>query len=726
MDEQRVMQIINDIEKKIPVNKWRINDVDVWPIYRNITAFKLFNSNIKSIPIEKINNNKNFLNGKLPNLSDLLEKRQEAEILILSDAVYRVEIDSVWYNRLSDPFYETVKKLGYRATNLDFSEQGVEKFPVIEETYSIRNQLNEIQNSPVLSDLHLDLPFFEEVHCNFLALTTNEDIVPKKEDLIWIASFVLKMKNVFKEILIRNKTKVVFIANYYQKMSYALILAARELNITTIDIQHGNQLNLYYHKWTNAPINGYNTLPSVFWNWSETDATPILEWTKLVNFHHSIIGGNLWIELWENNNNPIVQKYDKKTEMIMGHDEIKILITLQPSYGLIGWDSNIPEWLAEAIEKSPDYWKFYIRYHNQMHDTYKSEKDLCEKKLSHLVKSGKVETEKSTNLPLPSLLRKIDVHLTAYSTCVIEAKEFNVPSVTLHERAEIFFKQEIEDGWVLEAKNTVEVLNCIEKQLNFSGKTTKCNSGSHIILNDILKMLNNHTFSSAQSNLTTLLEIYYGDGLYEKVIESYEETNSMMNSIIAAKAYNQLGKNDLAIECLSNYLMKAKNSNCYKESIENILLSIELFLDAKDEQKIDLWIQYIIKYFKFNDSFVGVIFKRLFELEGHEVIIKLEYEGKFNMDVLFYKGRTLLKIGRGIEGVILLQKFLTIYNSGDFERQTLTSKENFLASAYFYVGEYFSYTSDIKKAIYYFEKSNEIYKGTNRKVEEILKELKGE
>src|SRR5690606_17307926 len=144
------------------------------------------------------------------------------------------------------------------------------------------------------------------------------------------------------------------------------ILAARRVGIPSVDIQHGNQRDIFYHKWMNVPTKGYNIVPNYFWCWEKEDAEAINRWANLTSIHEAIIGGNPWIELWKNDNHPSIKKYNKLIKEFIDRDAVNILVTLQPLYGLPNWNENIPYWVIRAIKKSPDNWKWYIRYHHAM------------------------------------------------------------------------------------------------------------------------------------------------------------------------------------------------------------------------------------------------------------------------------------------------------------------------------------------------------------------------
>ena len=79
------------------------------------------------------------------------------------------------------------------------------------------------------------------------------------------------------------------------------------------------------------------------------------------------------------------------------------------------------------ISKSPNNYFFWVRFHPNT-----SIRKAKETKRVLLNYGNKYDILISNSVPLYTLLRKIDIHITELSTVVIEAKEFGVPSIIMH------------------------------------------------------------------------------------------------------------------------------------------------------------------------------------------------------------------------------------------------------------------------------------------------------
>jgi len=104
-----------------------------------------------------------------------------------------------------------------------------------------------------------------------------------------------------------------------------------------------------------------------------------------------------------------------------------------------------------------------------------------------------VELGQATSLPLYALLRHMDLHITEYSSTVIEAEAFGVPSVVMNPLEADMFQEQISSGWALPAYTAEEVMDALQLQLDRKkllreAKATRSeNDGLSFLLNLIEK-----------------------------------------------------------------------------------------------------------------------------------------------------------------------------------------------------------------------------------------------
>ncbi|MEZ2718664.1 tetratricopeptide repeat protein [Niallia circulans] len=728
MEEKEVnfISFLNKIERDYPVSQWRMNNVDVWPLLRIQLGF---NIKVNETPISNNVIIEDNSIGKLPLLTDILNKEEDVDVFVLFDSLSRIKLGDIWYHRLSGPFNEEVRKMGLNVVNLEFSHHNIERFPVFDESYSITNQLRYMDEYNCLNPQY-KLEKYNKVKKEFF-LEFGENLkFPTIYSINKLTFNIQKLSYIFEVLFLKKKTKVVFVVNYYQYISHAIILAARRIGIPSVDIQHGNQLNLFYHKWLNVPKEGYNILPDYFWCWEKKNTFAINEWADDTIIHKAINGGNPWIELWQNNNHPFVKEHEKLMTKFIDENKVNILITLQPLYGLIDWKKNIPDWVIKAIDKSPDNWKWYIRYHPQMLGKYLNEKKECEEVLSVFIDNGKVETEQSTELPLMALLRAMTVHITAFSTCVIEAKYLQVPSITLHPHAEEYFDNEYTTGWANKATDTEDLLEKI-RTFVINKKAFKLpilvsdSIGLSKGISIILKREKNYLESNINQSIIQS-EVYFADKRYNEIVDEYEKNPLRKINFIVGRAYEKINEEKKAFNLYQQYL-KSLQRNLNKGIKDNIdireLILIKKFYQQqfKNEEieNLNTFIYHLISQLEYVKS---QFFQMLFRNRDYSEIKLWGDKIIHNIDVKFFLGRALLELGERKKGIELLNDYLFLRNSSENNPITsITLEKNYQVSAHLYLGEAYISQQKYHEARDQFNQCNILWNGYHKKATEYLR-----
>jgi transcriptional regulator with AAA-type ATPase domain len=127
------------------------------------------------------------------------------------------------------------------------------------------------------------------------------------------------------------------------------------------------------------------------------------------------------------------------------------LVSLQPVNGL-------SPLLVGAMKKAPDNWFWWIRMHPDM----RSKRMKVHRLLQSLHRDNWSLFE-ATDLPLYSLLKVMDVHITEYSAVVLEAEMFGISSIITHPLGRDFFQRQIQRRMVFEAYHLEDLLSKIEE-----------------------------------------------------------------------------------------------------------------------------------------------------------------------------------------------------------------------------------------------------------------------
>ena len=246
----------------------------------------------------------------------------------------------------------------------------------------------------------------------------------------------IALKNFYKMYLKASKTKNIVIVCYYDMKSFAIIRAANELVIPIIDLQHGVQGkgHFAYNYWPQDIVQSSKLFPTHFWCWDEWSANVIKTWFPEKN--NVIIGYNSWMK-----------------ERIKSENKTLIVFTSQPL------EDAIPKIIVEAIKNYTGKLKWCIRLHpHQLNEFPKYKKFLSDHEILDLI-----EFESVTNAPLSELLNKTYIHITDYSSVVLEAMWYNIPSVVISKRGTEYYKEQVPENMLISAYSTTSLITEIAK-----------------------------------------------------------------------------------------------------------------------------------------------------------------------------------------------------------------------------------------------------------------------
>ena len=171
--------------------------------------------------------------------------------------------------------------------------------------------------------------------------------------------------------------------------------------------------------WMRIPETGFEVLPNVFWSWAERDAARIRSWTSAASRAHTAVwGGNPALML--PSNLPAAAELISRADRLVSGAPVVALYTHQA-------EPSVSAMLLEAIRTSPQEWRWLIRFHPQYPDVIG---DVL-RVLDAAGVSSRVEISETGALPLPLLLARSTVHITEFSSSVIEAEALGVPSIVL-------------------------------------------------------------------------------------------------------------------------------------------------------------------------------------------------------------------------------------------------------------------------------------------------------
>lgn len=489
---KKSFQILDLIENKLDLSAFKIQGIDVWPFIRvrflimyfaqiegKLKDESYFNRLFTKFKLVALNKNLLFSFFKSIFIKFNFNKLNKKKHLILTDvSSKRFLFNDSWYDIYTDPFLDDL--LGNRddfcilETDNRYIGSKINFRPSIYiQPYIIKIFLISFfkKNPKISHDFLKNYNIYSDLLHDFkldkFKLSLNEI---RKE-----FTFIKNLSLFYSKIIDKVKPDLISMIQYSGYHGSALCYSANKLNISSLDIQHGVQGDLHptYH-FTNFPKAGYNVLPKKFLVWSNHEKD-ILD-KSFENRNSVIISGNLLLNKFKSQTN-LSKKFDKifKNKFNLVLSKKFILISLV-------WGEGFPDLIKDLITKSSNDYFFLIRIHPS---THKLEYKKLFKELSQINKQN-YEYLYSTKLPLHTILRNVNFHVTSVSSVVIEAAEFNVKSIVFSTRGQNYYQYLIDKNKVFYLNNAKSIISFFK--INNSKKFTFLKSLNNKKINYIEKL----------------------------------------------------------------------------------------------------------------------------------------------------------------------------------------------------------------------------------------------
>jgi len=277
-------------------------------------------------------------------------------------------------------------------------------------------------------------------------------------DLMTDMGKVFYFARIFEKTLRVLAPRAFFLSVYYHPVGMAWMLACRWAGVKSVDLQHG-RLGPYearYTQLTAAPANGYDLMPDAVWCWgAQTKHDIDVDKHPRCGRHSGLIGGNPWLYKWRYGDTDGLEPPEAKDFAARTASRRRILVSLQPL------DSPVGPELLKAMQQSPPEWLWLLRMHPLRKHTMPE--------ISAILKAAGVsnaELELPTSLPLFSLLRLVEHHVTVFSSVAVEAAAFGVRTSLLGAEGPTALAPQMKRGICRYTPTAEGVLAHIEEVLN--------------------------------------------------------------------------------------------------------------------------------------------------------------------------------------------------------------------------------------------------------------------
>ena len=450
-----VMNLINDVELRFPVDQWKVGGLKVWPLlrfeiyFRNADHFNVRGLNTAPALARRLKFGRDMARYCWAYLRDCARNRRPAgpiEAVFLSKGDTYTKLGQRWFDNFCDPFVDILER--EQVSHFLMTPATGYYVPRWSPSMFIQPHLHLASaRSRWLSNHHAtrgeQLPEYDQ----FIADLERLDgvVAPDLALLRRQTAAIESHASFFTKLFGKLNPVVGFQACYYLNQGLGFNLACRRWGIPSVDIQHGLQgeFHFAYARWNRVPAEGYALLPSVFWCWSDWEADTIRQWCGRDERHRPVVGGNLLLQYWRERTTSLVDRFHTRIEQLKqasGRSR-HVLFTVR--------GNEDPEMLAvmwKVILDTVDTHHWWIRVHPLMLEQLPAWERIC-----HQHRLQNVNLIDASELPLYALLAHVDMHLTARSTTVVEAQAFGVPSVLIDSEGAQVFADQVASGWATPA-----------------------------------------------------------------------------------------------------------------------------------------------------------------------------------------------------------------------------------------------------------------------------------
>lgn len=469
---EQIFQAFDEAEQTLPVANWTIGDLRVWPIVRNYHAYLLCtqkafdrNNEIAAAGTQITTRLRQIAKTCIEHAVCVVRDRVSNDVLRPTDVLIAAhsstryfQVEGRWYNPYSDSVTRHLRKQNLDALVLEFTGDGKYLAPRFNKSIYVqaRSFLISVRAKLASKMTYARLPETLDGWDEFLALLDRRlgpGCRPSLDSVRFRAHQVLGYERWVSKMIARTAPKVGIVTGYYSTDMMGFVRAFRKASLLSVEIQHGVQgtQHFAYRKWNRIPLGGYDTLPEVFWSWSKTESDYINSWAAASGGgHRAVVGGNPCLHIYDHQGRDY--RHEVKGTTGTGQSkaaDVNVLFTAQAF-------NQLPQCVLDAMHATPE-WKWWIRTHPQYVEAAQSIRKICRA-------FPNVVVEEADSLPLGVLLNHCDVHVTEFSSSVLESKAKGVRSVIVNPIGIELFKDLIASGEVLFVDQSAELVRGIVQQ----------------------------------------------------------------------------------------------------------------------------------------------------------------------------------------------------------------------------------------------------------------------
>lgn len=465
------LSVLTGVEARYPVSEWRVDGVHAWPIVR--TRAMRFNDEAKALakgretaPSEKsrhANAARRVLAGARSAARAGREDREHhvprrpgsADLLFFGDAVSRVAMGGVWYDRFCDPIADAAASLGMRSVQLEphhhYPTPRARPSRYVQPRLDLIDAATRLAPGRASESLEGWDGLTAELHEAGISAAALDRAATVREVVLinWQARSLARF---FDSV----RPRLAILVDYTIP-AMAFTLAARRAGVPSVEIQHSIPPvdHPMYAAWAATPPGGYEPLPTRYWTWTEGAAAVIRSWaTAVPDGPRTVVGGSPWLESWRSPSHGLMRGYDERfaAERASRPGQTQVLLTFQRTMGT----SDVIGPILEAATATRDRAHWWYR----LHPTTRPE-EAARVRAAVAASGVGPQSRDVTADPLYAVLRHTDVHVTHMSSTVHEAALFGVRSVLTDPDASAGYPDLFEAGWAIQASTAPDIVSAV-------------------------------------------------------------------------------------------------------------------------------------------------------------------------------------------------------------------------------------------------------------------------
>lgn len=477
-------EFINALERKYPVDQWKVYGVDVWPLVRGTLFNNLYLEDTKGKIHKKLPKKKFKLVEKLFRtflcqfkaiIKDWKNNKllKDSDILFLTHTTCRTsKKSSFFWDSYCGDFENYFHSEGLSTFALEWAPSDEYRTPRFRPTKYIQLQLTlfgKMYKFKKMEGKGCQLDFYED----FLTDLAQNNIHLDSITIVNIKRTVEVLtgqSNYFTKVLQKINPKLVMVVTYYDLGGYALIYAAKNLRIPVVDIQHGVQGDFHhaYGSWNKVSKTGYNIVPNGFWVWSDEEERTIKNSFGITQDLKIFIGGNLSLKA-------VIDSF----EFSKKENCIDVLITLQPFVDCLT--------AVEALMERSDH---NIRWWIRLHPGMMGELNDYIKKFEQF-RNPNIFVKEASVSSLFDILSRMDIHITFHSSVIIDAATLGIPSISVSKDSELIYKKLIENNLLIVLENVQIDYKYIEQMARYGKRGADTTIDSEKALKSLGQLVKN-------------------------------------------------------------------------------------------------------------------------------------------------------------------------------------------------------------------------------------------